>query len=90
MVHQAEVQYPIKSNLQHWPALRQGYKHTSDGQQHRRMVQNRTTVGVRYKMGISAVKTKLMTNSANGIQKEIKVEGQKLLQASNTLEQFLI
>ena len=32
----------------------------------------------RYKMEISAEKTKLMTNSANGIQKEIKVNGQKL------------
>ena len=31
----------------------------------------------RYKMEISA-KTKLMTNSANGIQREIKVKGQKL------------
>ena len=31
-----------------------------------------------YKMDISAEKTKLMTNSANGIQKEIKVKGQKL------------
>ena len=29
-------------------------------------------------MEISAEKTKLMTNSANGIQKEIKVKGQKL------------
>ena len=32
----------------------------------------------RYKMEISAEKTKLMTNSANGIQREIKVNGQKL------------
>ena len=32
----------------------------------------------RYKMEISAEKTKLMTNSANGIQIEIKVNGQKL------------
>ena len=32
----------------------------------------------RYKMDISAEKTKLMTNSANGIQREIKVKGQKL------------
>ena len=34
----------------------------------------------RYKMEISAekTKTKLMTNSANGIQREIKVKGQKL------------
>ena len=29
-------------------------------------------------MGISAEKTNLMTNSANGIQREIKVKGQKL------------
>ena len=32
----------------------------------------------RYKMEISAEKTKLMTNSSNGIQREIKVKGQKL------------
>ena len=32
----------------------------------------------RYKMEMSAEKTKLMTNSANGIQREIKVKGQKL------------
>ena len=32
----------------------------------------------RYKMEISAEKTKLMTNSANGIQREIKVKGQVL------------
>ena len=32
----------------------------------------------RYKMEISAEKTKLMTNSANGIQREIKIKGQKL------------
>ena len=31
----------------------------------------------RYKMDISAEKTKLMTNSASGIQREIKVKGQK-------------
>ena len=29
-------------------------------------------------MEISAEKTRLMTNSANGIQREIKVKGQKL------------
>ena len=29
-------------------------------------------------MEVSAEKTKLMTNSANGIQREIKVKGQKL------------
>ena len=32
----------------------------------------------RYKMEISAENTKLMTNSANGIQRHIKVKGQKL------------
>ena len=32
----------------------------------------------RYKMEISAENTKLMTNSATGIQREIKVKGQKL------------
>ena len=32
----------------------------------------------RYKIEIVAEKTKLMTNSANGIQREIKVKGQKL------------
>ena len=32
----------------------------------------------RYKMEIGAEKTKLMTYSANGVQKEIKVKGQKL------------
>ena len=32
----------------------------------------------RYKMEISAEKTKLMTNSAGGIQRQIKVKGQKL------------
>ena len=36
----------------------------------------------RYKMEISAEKTKLMTNSANGIQREIKVKGQKLATVS--------
>ena len=44
----------------------------------------------RYKMEISAEKTKLMTSSANGIQREIKVKGQKLgtVKASSTLEQL--
>ena len=32
----------------------------------------------RYKMEISAEKTKLMKNSANGIQREIKLKGQVL------------
>ena len=39
----------------------------------------------RYKMEISAEKTKLMTNSANGIQREIKVKGEK---PWSTLEQL--
>ena len=33
---------------------------------------------IRYKMEISAEKTKLMTNCANDIQREIMVNGQKL------------
>ena len=37
----------------------------------------------RYKMEISAEKTKLMTNRANGIQREIKVKGQKLGNVTN-------
>ena len=37
----------------------------------------------RYKMEISAEKTKLMTNSANGIQRETKVKGH-----SSTMEQL--
>ena len=36
------------------------------------------TTCTRYKMEISSEKTKLMTNSANGIQREIKVKRQKL------------
>ena len=41
-------------------------------------------------MEISAEKTKLMTNSANGIQREINVKGQKLgtVTTSSTLEQL--
>ena len=45
----------------------------------------------RYKREISAEKTKRMANSANGIQREIKVKGQKLgtvTSASSTLEQL--
>ena len=40
----------------------------------------------KYKMEISAEKTRLMTNSANGILREIKVKGQNLgtVQASST------
>ena len=42
------------------------------------LVESLNKTCTRYKMEISAEKTKLMTNSANGIQREIKVKGQKL------------
>ena len=44
----------------------------------------------RYKMEVSAEKTRLMTNSANGILREIKVKGQNLdiVQALSTSEQL--
>ena len=43
------------------------------------LVESLDKTGTRYKMEkVSAEKTKLMTNSANGIQREIKVKGQKL------------
>ena len=42
------------------------------------LVENLDKPCTRYKMKISAEKTKLMTNSVNGIQREIKVKGQKL------------
>ena len=43
-----------------------------------------------YKMEISAEKTRLMTNCANGILREIKVKGQNMgnLQASSTSAQL--
>ena len=42
------------------------------------LVQSLDKTCTRYEMEISAEKTKLMTNSANGIQRKIKVKGQKL------------
>ena len=36
-----------------------------------------------YSMGISAEKTKLMTNNASGINEKIKVNGQKLETVTN-------
>ena len=45
----------------------------------------------RYKMEISAERTKIMTNIANSVKRDIKVDGQKLeflKQASSTLEQL--
>ena len=41
------------------------------------LVENLDETCTRYKLEISAEKTKLMTNSANSIQREIKVKGQK-------------
>ena len=40
------------------------------------LVESRDKTCTRYKMEISAEKTKLMTNRANGIQREIKVKWQ--------------
>ena len=42
------------------------------------LVESLNNTCTRYTMEISAEKTKLMTNSANGIQREIKVKRQKL------------
>ena len=42
------------------------------------LVESFDKIYTRYKMEISAEKTKLMANSANGIQREINVKGQKL------------
>ena len=47
-------------------------------QEQEALVESLDKTCTRYKMEISAEKTKLMTNSANGIQWEIKVKGQKL------------
>ena len=47
------------------------------------LVENLYKTCTRYKMKISAKKTKLMTNSANGIQREINVKGQKLGTVTN-------
>ena len=41
-------------------------------------VESLNKICTRYKMEVSAAKTKLMTNSTNGIQREIKVKGPKL------------
>ena len=39
------------------------------------LVESLDKICTRYKMEVSAEKTKLMTHSANGIQREIKVKG---------------
>ena len=49
-----------------------------EGQELEALVESLDKTCTRYKMEISAEKSKLMTNSANGIQREIKVKGQKL------------
>ena len=49
-----------------------------EGQEQEALVESIDKTCTRYKMEISAEKTKLMTNSANGIQREIKVKGQML------------
>ena len=49
-----------------------------EAQEQEAQVESLSKTCTRYMMEISAEKTKLMTNSANGIQREIKVKGQKL------------
>ena len=49
-----------------------------EGQEQEALTESLDKTYTRYKMEISAVNTKLMTNSTNGIQREIKVKGQKL------------
>ena len=50
---------------------------TEEVQELKTLVESLDKTCIRYKMEISAEKTKLMTNSANGIQREIKIKGQK-------------
>ena len=65
---------------------------TEEGQELEAQVEKRYKTCTRYKMEISADKAKLMTNSGNDIQREIKVKGQKLSIVTSfrylTLEQF--
>ena len=51
---------------------------TEEQQELEALVESLDKTCTRYKMKISAEKIKLMTNCANGIQREIKVKGQKL------------
>ena len=51
---------------------------TEEEQELEAVVESLDKTCTRYKMEISAEKTKLMTNVTNGIQREIKVNGQKL------------
>ena len=52
--------------------------HAEEEQELEALVKSLDKICTRYKMEISAEKTKLMTNSANGIQREISGKGQKL------------
>ena len=54
------------------------YALAEEGQEPEAVVESLDKTCTRYKMKISAEKTKLMTNSAYGIQREIKVKGKKL------------
>ena len=49
---------------------------TEEEQELEALVESLDKTCTRYKMEISAEKTKLMTNSANGIKREINVKGQ--------------
>ena len=51
---------------------------TEEEQELEALVENLDKTCTRYKMEIIAEETKLMTNNADGIQREIKVKGQKL------------
>ena len=51
---------------------------TEEEQELDALVESLDQTCIRCKMEISAEETKLMTNSAGGIQREIKVKGQKL------------
>ena len=51
---------------------------TEEEQELETLVESLVKTFTRYKMDMKAEKTKLMTNSANGIQREIKVNGNKL------------
>ena len=57
------------------------YIHTlaEEEQELEALVESLDKTCTRYKMEISAKKTKLMTNSANGIQREMTVNVQKLV-----------
>ena len=62
----------------------------SEEQELEALVESLNNTCTKYKMEISAEKTRLMTKSANGILREIKVKWQNLgtVQASSTSEQM--